>query len=551
MPSDIRADSWKCYRCKIILPSPHDGVPPIECLQVLGGCGRSSDAWCEHETPDYENCEKCKTGFTRFFPEDWGDGKAELHIDAEMQEGARLFRDIIHEGERLFEFTDPWHYRMCSLYIFQSYFFRPLYPSVFYIAFTSGEHGAGKSKATRWVTELSHKGFMVGALTLPYLEREMDIGGTPGIDEVDALPSDLRTATEKMLRHGYERGAISGKVDDDGKKKTPKGYNIFAPKAFNFRGRPEEALMARTYAIPVVRVREGDASRRVALNEARLLRKDESLVARLLAFRDDRLKDWTAERVLKWYEDETTWTRMEEFRAAAPMTPRDIQLAFLCLLTADIIGIDIREEIRAALAASESYRTDDEAEELCHNLRRAWEEAGKPAYMVRSDLRKAVNVIRAESKDPPFTAKAFPRLLEKANLRIGNGQKRVPGEGDWAVYFNESTLKLLYPGGVTRNVFSFTERLDGVTNGGVGITGATSDGRTGVILPGEGVTILRRRGISHQQKSDRSVFAPEDLVSHPNEPDIDIEQIRRVIKKWLELGEVYQPNPNREEYRFP
>src|SRR5437867_4187886 len=73
------SDSWKCVRCGTPLPSPGDGRPPVSCLEDLGGCGRSSDDDANH---------------TRFFPEDWGTAKVQLYIDAELDEGQRLFRDV-------------------------------------------------------------------------------------------------------------------------------------------------------------------------------------------------------------------------------------------------------------------------------------------------------------------------------------------------------------------------------------------------------------------------------------------------------------------------
>src|SRR3990172_728045 len=191
MDEEPRTSSeWKCLRCKIVLPSPDaSGRPPVSCAESVGGCGRTTD------TEDEEK------GYTRFFPSDWSDAKTELHVRADFHVGQRLFREIVTEGERLFEFKNPWHPRMCALYVFQTYFYADLYPIVFYLSFHSGQHGAAKSSATRWVTSLSYNGWMIDALTVPYLERKLDAGITPGIDEVDALPTDLSSTIEKALCH--------------------------------------------------------------------------------------------------------------------------------------------------------------------------------------------------------------------------------------------------------------------------------------------------------------------------------------------------------------
>lgn len=94
VPSSLPpSPEWKCYRCKTVLPSPHDGAPPIACPT----CGRirTDLATCDLASTDErhkEGCEECNEGVTRFFPADWGDGKVQLHIDYEMSAYGRLIK---------------------------------------------------------------------------------------------------------------------------------------------------------------------------------------------------------------------------------------------------------------------------------------------------------------------------------------------------------------------------------------------------------------------------------------------------------------------------
>jgi len=530
---------WKCIRCGFVLPSPDEsGRSPNACLASVGGCGRGVD---DDESP------------TRFFPSDWSGAKTELYIQADLNEGARLFRDIVAEGERLFEFKNPWHPRMCALYVFQTFFFRTLYPIVFYLSFHSGQHGAAKTTATRWVTELSDGGVMVGGLTVPYLERMMDQGAVLGIDEVDALPTDLKTMVEKGLRHGYERGAISGKVEDDGKKgKKPRGFNIFSPKAFNFRGKPEDALMARAYVIEMVRVKDEDVVRRVGDNLVRLLVGSGDMVPRLINYREKALKEWSRERVISTLMDESFRLEVESYRQSG-YTPRDVQLSYICLLTAKIAGVDVGKEIREAFAASSEYHADDEIEEMFHHLAEVWEGESRPPYITMSKLRTLVNERRSKAKDPTYSPQVFPRVLSRAGLV--DEIRRVPHDGHKAVYFTDSLLKLIYPKdeGAIKSVLSFTRPF---TEGGSEVKDKAAT-FTETLHPGEGtvdlVKLLRGRGEIHSRRSKDGCFAPVDLGERcqdesPEAPIIEKDRIEKFIKRWLDEGVLFEKSFGR--YRF-
>src|SRR3990167_7817091 len=95
---------WKCIRCGFVLPSPDEsGRPPNACLASVGGCGRGVD---DDESP------------TRFFPSNWSDAKTELYIQADLDEGGRLFREIVQTWNHYIEFADSeWHPKLLTLFI--------------------------------------------------------------------------------------------------------------------------------------------------------------------------------------------------------------------------------------------------------------------------------------------------------------------------------------------------------------------------------------------------------------------------------------------------
>lgn len=535
---DVRipaSESWKCVRCGTVLPSRGEGKPPIECLSALGGCGRTTEL-CEHDSDDpQESCELCAKGYTRFFPEDWGEAKVTLYIDAELDAAQHLFRDIVLEIERLVEFQKPSDSRVCALYVFQSYLFGNIYPAVFYIAFESGLYGTGKTTATRIVTGLCREGIMAGGLTPSAVERYLDRGRTLGVDEIDALPQDIKSVVEKALRHGYERGAISVKSEQDAKGKwEPKTFNIFSPKAFNFRDKVDEALVSRTAVIQMARVREEDMVNRVGDNLVYLIDPARAvLLERIRTVTTERLKDWSMERVRKLFEAATFRQRVH-LLAGDGATPREVQLSYIALLTAEIVGVDIVEEWRATMGSTSDYAEDNEIDDLRRDVTSHFEKVGRPEHILSSDLRAAVNYLRSERKDPLIQPKAWPEMLAKLGLRRGSELKRVPGEGNPAVYFTEHALKCLHPVPSQSGLFRFTETSQPA---GFREVREVTD-FTDVKSQEEGVKLLR--GLCEKcsnVREDRS-FTVDEIVKSPGSPPRDV--VERWFKRWAESGELFE-----------
>src|SRR6266540_2871471 len=155
----LAAESWRCFRCGTIVPSPHDGQSPKTCLSELGGCGRQSD---DIEAPDY----------TRFFPSDWGAAKCELYVEAELSP----YRRLVGAYEAVFHTTDTAPLDMCLAAVATSEWDGdPLW------AYIVGAPSTGKTELLRMFSSLE-SAYFLSSLTPNCL-----VSGLKG--GVDLLPS--------------------------------------------------------------------------------------------------------------------------------------------------------------------------------------------------------------------------------------------------------------------------------------------------------------------------------------------------------------------------
>ena len=225
------SDSWKCVRCKTVLPSPGEGRPPIACLEDLGGCGREAED-------------------TRFFPADWGDAKVQLYIDADLHEGQRLFRDVLDAIRMHYYMEQPWHYVVTALFVFQAWVTESL-PVVFYLP-VAGTKGTGKTNFLSLIAALTDA-LRFENVSIPAMARTMRSGRTVTMDELDkAMGKEQADVRDALLRAGYKATAPPY-VRWDAAKKGPDEISVFGPRAFGYRGTLEDALQDRGFPIPSVK----------------------------------------------------------------------------------------------------------------------------------------------------------------------------------------------------------------------------------------------------------------------------------------------------------
>jgi hypothetical protein len=245
------AAEWRCYRCKTVLPSPHDGVPPIACLKELGGCCRTSED-CGHETPQ-DDCDICKAGYTRWFPASWSDAKVQLHIDAELDPG---LDELIAHLKTVIHFRRDEDYVLMILWASQGWLGPTILPRecLAYAAFV-GPKSSGKTTATRIATDIAG-GRMLAGGTEAAIRAILDgdaSGVTPralGIDEID-IRMKATPDLEGIFRVGNRWDAeYPIRVPKAGSKGwDTRMLKIGGPKVFNYRTDPEDALASRTLVI--------------------------------------------------------------------------------------------------------------------------------------------------------------------------------------------------------------------------------------------------------------------------------------------------------------
>jgi hypothetical protein len=318
---------------------------------------------------------------------------------------------------------------------------------VFYLGFESGQYGAAKTTATRIVVEVCRGGFMVGNTTGPYLERKMDAGEfTLGVDELDALQREIRQVVEKSLRHGYERDAHSGKVGDvsDGKVVTKEAmeFNVFGPKAVNFRSKIDEALASRTYIIQMARVSEENRASRVLNIMAHQLDTStrEILCKDLDTLAKNKLELWHKSDVVDLLRSDEFKAKLQSAEKSGA-APRDTQLAAMILLIGEIIEIDIIEELMEATKSQQDYRGDEALEEVIEMTMEVWEALGKPPVALKSELVRGINERRKTQGYKALTMAGVTGYLIRAGLNKGKGKDIGYGtagkyKGKACVYFS-------------------------------------------------------------------------------------------------------------------
>src|SRR3990167_541632 len=398
--------------------------------------------------------------------------------------GRKLFNEVVQELERLLVFAHPAISRFIAMFIFQTYF-QSLFRNVFYIGVV-GTKGTGKTTVLEIIRELSWRGQVIGPGSSPAaIARTLNDGCTLCIDEIDEMQGESKELCEAILRQGYRENSSSIlKWDMANKKKEV--INPFGPKAISFRGAIDDALSSRVYKVPSIQLK-GDFVDRVLDNMGRDERDMKTI---LEAFVDIRKKDdnWTKERVddLMLRPD-----FREKVRSVLPKssTPRDAELAAIFLATAEIVGIDLIDELRAVVSSQKDLESDTE-DDLGEVVKSIWGDDGKPPYVRIKDLRAKVNERRKAAGDKGIGPERFRRYLRDLGFRDGMEMKRVPHDGRYAVYFTEFAVKCISPTDSPDESITSLFSFNGVATSPA--AGETSPGP--VKSQDERVKLLRERG---------------------------------------------------------
>jgi hypothetical protein len=236
--------------------------------------------------------------------------------------------------------------------------------STFYLGF-QGKTGSGKGTAIEACVFLTPNGIVLSDATDAYLASVLNEGRAIGLEEWDSLVRK-NPGIESLLRNGYRRGTTRGIMVQrgQGSKWEEATLSLFGPKVYDTHAGPSGHLLGRSIIIPM----EPDDSVDRALDAED---KSERLkpIRRALASRARRaLAEWSQRRV----DDHL---RSAEFRvrvaAMGGRTGRDHVIAALVLLTCDMMGWDLAEELRAIISGRttiEEFGLEMEVIETIHRM---------------------------------------------------------------------------------------------------------------------------------------------------------------------------------------
>src|SRR3990167_985074 len=211
---------------------------------------------------------------------------------ATLDNGPAIFRALVGTWERYIEFGNPWHPKLLSLFVLQSYFYRSL-PAVFYIGLT-GPKSSAKTMVLEILNMLCQRPILTGNVSMAALARKLHEGCTFLWDEADEGDSEKRDMIQAASRQGYRPGSIYLRYDY--KKKTYEEVNIYGPKAFSFITDIEDALKSRTVEIETVRVRD-DHFGKVLDNLERGIRRLEPLKETVASYCKERLENYAPAQI--------------------------------------------------------------------------------------------------------------------------------------------------------------------------------------------------------------------------------------------------------------
>jgi hypothetical protein len=469
---------------------------------------------------------------------------------ADKAAGRELFALIEEYITDVIVFDHPWFAKICAIFVLQSYFFKDLYPRVFYIAFTSGKHGAAKTTATQTTINVCKGGMMAAGLTVASLER-LDVSEyTLGIDELDAFRPDVRYEIERTLRTGYKRGGFVLKVEDETSAKGKKAnresikFYTFGPKIFTFRGSIDEALLSRSIVIPLTPVGKEDRvdvvgdvlARDVEEMEGEMLRE------KLKSFSDKVLETWDMARVHALMKD-------TDFRAKVSIAeevgagPRNTEFSYLALLTCEIAGVDMIDEIREAVTGQTDYVMEDYVEEFRAVVQEVYLSMGRPGRMINRDLRREINKVREQDKDKPLSFKGIKGLLRKLEFRDGIELRRGSG-GPPSTYFTSHAVKCLNPDPTQQPALKLPTSLFDYTD--ENLTAQESVGRESLVQGMEERMQLLESicvaKIEENEEMGKPVFTLEDVHAHPDVVRLPDGFVEKMMKRWQLEGKIWE-NP--------
>ena len=349
--------------------------------------------------------------------------------------GRELFRQIVSALERHFYMDERWHYVVHALFILQSRVVE-LLPAVFYV-FIGGRFGSGKTNLLVLTRNLTD-GLLVENVSVPALARSLEKGKTVCLDEIDTTRGkELDEIRDALLRQGYKATAAPYIRWDAGSRKREE-VPIYGPKVATLRGVPDDALASRGFFIPTVKPDGEEGFGYVLLN-----------LWPELGDLNERLREWgdaaaSAYSPLAVRGVAFSATFKEKVRKAAKElgANRESELVTVALLTAEIAGLDILEELSKATELRATELTEAEGD-ILEELRGVMLEltggrivrldAAAPEISIKqSEVRREVNRRLKERGEPVLSDRRFAVL--RRELGVKDVWLRKRGQALWWVF---------------------------------------------------------------------------------------------------------------------
>jgi hypothetical protein len=268
-----------------------------------------------------------------------------LALDEEestLAEGRRLFSEVRAALERHYKFEQPWHGVVCTLFVIQAHIARIL-PATFYLII-KGRYGGGKTSLLNVIAKLG-LGLVFENVSVAALARELKHGRLVCIDEYDVRRSaELQPVLDSIVRQGYRRDAAPYTRYDPYKKEVER-LPVYGPKALTIRSFLDPALESRGFIISASPVEGEEAYGFVVRN---LWSDTGDLPTRLTRWGANAIGLWSDARFRALAESPEFASKRHRVLEVTGAN-RDTEQVLVALLTAEVSGVDVATELRAAV----------------------------------------------------------------------------------------------------------------------------------------------------------------------------------------------------------
>jgi hypothetical protein len=350
--------------------------------------------------------------------------------------------DDAKESLRKVLFLSEGDYYLILLWAAQCYLY-DFFPACWDLAF-AGPFSSAKSFATECSLYLVPKSEMLSDPSEAYISRFLDRGGIPGIDEADTvikkggvLASILRSSNRK----GAKRGVVVEAKDGEGNKvHLTHELDLFRPKVFNFMNDLDNASMSRKLIIQMTREdNTGLIARGMFMNDYLF-----DVREYLKRTSEEKRKEWNEKKIKELILSPKFHREIEDFHTAVP---RSKQIAMVALATAKIMGWEITQVLKDAVALQEQFQDDELTGEIKDFLAKKFEKAVS-CQEKRIGVTEARNEFNKEKNlTPGIGHKRWGGYLRQIGFKDGETKvKDSADRGRWKLVINECTNKLVQSG---------------------------------------------------------------------------------------------------------